>query len=56
MRAWINHFFLNIGAALACVFYATVPPSLTGHSEEELKELSLTDPASAFWFGLCGKR
>lgn len=52
MKAWINHFALNIGAAIACVWYAIVPPQWTGHSREDLIALSETNPLQAFITGI----
>lgn len=37
MKAWINHFALNLGSALACLYYAVIPPRWTGHTEEDMR-------------------
>jgi hypothetical protein len=42
--AWINHAALNIGAAIACVWYAVVPPQLTGHSKDDIESLCRGGP------------
>lgn len=52
MRAWINHFALNVGGAIACLWYAIVPPQWTGHKREHLDSLRSTNPIKAFWEGL----
>jgi hypothetical protein len=54
MKAYINHFFLNAGSAIACIWYAIVPPQWTGHKEEDIKSLSKTDPINAFLKGILG--
>jgi hypothetical protein len=55
VKAWTNHFMLNLGASLSCVFYAIVPPQWTGHSVKDLESLSSANPFRQFWFGLRGK-
>ena len=40
LRAWANHFALNLGSAVACLFYAALPPQMTGHSPHTIKSLS----------------
>ena len=52
MRAWLNHFALNLGSALACLFFAVVPPQWTGHSPEECAGLRRGNPFRALWRGL----
>lgn len=59
MRAWINHFALNVGVALSAVvdlaialFYAVVPPQWTGHTTENISHLSKGGVLSWFLFGL----
>ena len=53
MKAWINHFALNFGSALACLFYALIPPQWTGHTRDELESLGRdNNPWSAFVCGL----
>lgn len=52
MKAWINHFCLNVGAAIACIWYAIVPPHWTGHSAGDIQRLNETNPIKALWEGL----
>lgn len=52
MRAWINHFALNLGSALASLFYAVIPPQWTGHTREDLESLTVD---YSFWTAFrCG--
>jgi hypothetical protein len=52
LLAWINHFALNLGSAIASVFYAIVPPQWTGHSKLDLTHLANGNPFSWFVAGL----
>lgn len=52
MKAWINHFALNLGSALACLYYAVIPPRWTGHKEEEVELLKKLGFVSGFLVGL----
>lgn len=52
MLAWLNHAALNLGSALACLWYAVIPPQWTGHSSEDVRDLGKTNPVKAFWDGL----
>ena len=52
LLAWVNHAALNIGAAIACCWYAAVPPQWTGHSEKTCSSLARDLPWTAFWKGL----
>lgn len=56
MKAWVNHFSMNIGSALANLFFAIVPPQLTGHTAEDLEKLRDNSPLSSFLFGLKGEQ
>jgi hypothetical protein len=51
-RAWINHAALNSGSAIACIWYALLPPQWTGHSPETCRSLAETTPLRAFLNGL----
>lgn len=50
--AWINHAALNIGAALACIWYAVMPPWRTGHDEDTVLSLAREPTWKAFWDGM----
>lgn len=52
MKAWVNHFALNIGTAISSVWHALIPPQWTGHNDSDLNELRKTNPIAAFWEGL----
>ena len=39
MKAYVNHFCLNFGSALANLWFAFIPPQWTGHDEIDLEEL-----------------
>jgi hypothetical protein len=54
MVAWINHLFMNLGASLACIWYAILPPQITKHSAEDLEKLSKSNPIKSFISGLLG--
>lgn len=54
MRAYINHMLLNLGASVSCLFYAIIPPQLTGHSKEDLTNLSRSNPIKSLCEGLFG--
>lgn len=58
MKAWINHFALNLGSALACLFYAFIPPQWTGHTKGDLESLEEYNPWTAFvdGLGLCDSK
>lgn len=51
---WFNHAALNIGAAVACVYYAIIPPQLTGHSESDMRSLRKGNPVKSFIEGVTG--
>lgn len=52
LKIWINHFALNIGAAMSSVYYAIVPPQFTNHDQEQLIALQNENPLAWFLFGL----
>lgn len=56
MDAWINHFAMNLGAALANLFFAIVPPQFTDHTDDDLRDLRDTNFFKAFVLGLIGDR
>lgn len=53
-RSWLNHFFLNLGACLSCLFYAILPPWWTGHTKEDIESLAGSNPWQAFITGIKG--
>lgn len=55
MKAWINHFALNLGAALTNLFFAIIPPQFTGHTESDLQELEASNLIKSFLIGLRGE-
>lgn len=54
VKAWINHFALNTGAGIACVWYAIVPPQWTGHTQADISSLAGSNPFKSFIEGLRG--
>ncbi len=52
MRVYLNHAALNLGAALANLWYGALPPQCTGHTDEEMRALAESNPLREFLIGL----
>ena len=40
LKAWRNHALINFIDAIISIFYAIVPPEITGHSKVEIENLA----------------
>lgn len=54
MRAWANHFALNVGALFGCLIFGILPPQWTGHTKRDIERLRRDNPLRLFWQGLRG--
>ena len=52
MKTYLNHAALNLGAALANLWYGALPPQCTGHTDEDLRTLAESNPWREFLIGL----
>jgi hypothetical protein len=52
LKLWLNHFALNIGAAILSICYAIVPPQFTHHNQRQLTVLQSENPLTWFLYGL----
>lgn len=52
LKAWRNHFLINLIGALESLWYAVLPPSWTGHDSATVNDLAHMTVARAIGIGL----